>query len=65
MVQSGATITVCDVCNVVLARDGVLVENRPSTLCSHLRGSTWVAPPEPPVDADGEHTPRGRSGGTE
>ena len=38
-----ASIGVCDGCNVVLMRDGELVENRPLTMCSHLRGSEYVA----------------------
>lgn len=39
----GSSVVVCEVCNVVLARDGERVENRPMTACSHLRGAKYVA----------------------
>lgn len=37
------SVVVCEVCNVVLGRDGQLVEQRPMTVCSHLRGAKYVA----------------------
>jgi hypothetical protein len=36
------TITACENCNVVLARDGEVVGRHPGTVCSHLRGGTYV-----------------------
>jgi hypothetical protein len=36
------TITACENCNVVLARDGEVVAQRPSTVCSHLNAGTYV-----------------------
>ena len=56
--QLSQTVTDVSDCNVVTARDGVLVEHRPMTMCSHLRQTTWTDQ-VPPLHRESRMTPKG------